>query len=171
MKAQTFSPLPLFFARALSRFFLFLSLSVLSLTNSSKSRSPGCKHGSAAYLPRSAHILFIARSLALFLARSFACARSLSLSLFAPRMSLSHWLPDDRRDSRRWCSVLTVARRAWMVGGSARTVATLLVLRLRLCPNRKKPRRRTPACLRCYKPMLGFVGLLMQPAVAYCPLE
>jgi hypothetical protein len=67
--------------------------------------------------------------------------------------------------------VLTVARRAWMVGGSARTVATLLVLRLRLCPNRKNPRRRTPACLRCYKPMLGFVGLLMQPAVAYCPLE
>ena len=93
MKAQTFSPLPLFFARALSLFYLFDSISF--------SRSPSCHSQTQASQghqgvsmgarPISLEALtsssLLARSLFFSLARSRAHARSLSLS------SLPSFLP------------------------------------------------------------------------------
>ena len=91
----------------------------------------------------------LARSLVRSLVRSRA--RTLSLSLRSPPPSSPLPRCVVRRDLRRWCSVLTVAPRAWTVGGSARTVAhrSLVLLLLRLCHNPRNPRRRTPASRRC----------------------
>lgn len=93
----------------------------------------------------------LARSLVRSLVRSRARTLSSLPSSIVPSSSLRMSLPLVRRDSRRWCSVLTVAPRAWTVGGSARTVAhrSLVLLLLRLCHNPRNPRRRTPASRRC----------------------